>query len=115
MLNIYQKLSKLTGMDEFDLEERYNQVGITFRGYTIHVHTSKKGSKTVTPKDVIEYFAHEAGNMSSGCRTLAGITGDCRNIDDLAKICLEIYKLIKRKDLVREARKHNMEIIQKFP
>jgi hypothetical protein len=110
MLNIYQKLEKLTGMDSETLEQRYNQAGITFRGYTIHVHVSKKGSKVVTPKDVIEYYAHEAGNMTSGCRTLAGITGDWRLIEDLARQCLEIYRLVKRKDLVKEAHKHNMEL-----
>jgi hypothetical protein len=110
MYNIYQKLGKAFGVDEYELETSLNEMGITFRGYTIHVHVSKKGSKTITPKDVVEYYAHEAGNISSGCRTLAGITGDWRPIDELAKQCLSIYKVVKRKDLVKEARKHNMEL-----
>ena len=110
MLNMYEKLSKSFGMDELELEEQLNNMGISFRGYTIHVRLWKDDKHVVTPKDVIEYYAHEAGNISSGCRTLAGMTGDWRPIDTLAKTCLNIYKVVKRKDLVKEARKHNMEL-----
>lgn len=49
---------------------------------------------TVTPKDVAEYYATQANNMSSGCRTLAGHAGDWRPIDHLARFCLNYFKHI---------------------
>lgn len=110
MYNIYNKLGKAFGIDEYELEIALNEMGISMRGYTIHVKTGKKGNIAITPKDVINYYAFEAQNLSSGIRTLGTINGDWRNIDELAKTCLSIYKVVKRKDLVREAHKHNMEL-----
>ena len=50
----------------------------------------------ITVKDVTCYYAHDARNISSGCRTLAGITGDWRPIDILAHECLEWLKFGKQ-------------------
>jgi len=66
----------------------------------------------VTMADVAEYYAHEAGNIVSGCRTLGKITGDWRNIDALAKECLEIFKCVNLKGIRRESRK--LGLVPKF-
>jgi hypothetical protein len=58
--------------------------------------------------DVAKYFAREARSMS-GCRTLAGITGDWRPIDYIAQDCLEYFKEVNVEALRREARKQGIE------
>ena len=110
MKNVYEILEQAFHEDEFELEEQLSNMGISFRGYTIYVTLCKDDKHRVTPKDVADYFAFQAQNMSSGIRTLGTISGDWRCIDELAKQCLSIYKVVKRKDLVREAHKHNMEL-----
>jgi len=35
---------------------------------------------TITPRDVAEYYAGQAGDVQSGLRTLAGHSGDWRQI-----------------------------------
>ena len=49
---------------------------------------------TITLDDVATYFAEEACNISSGCRTIAGLTGDWRPIDQLAQLALEWFKRV---------------------
>ena len=110
MKNVYKILGQAFHMQEETVEETLNNMGMTLRGYTIYVHFEGHKKTRVTPQDVIEYYAHEARNMSSGCRTLAGITGDWRNMDECAKECLNIYKVLKRVELVKYAHKHNMEL-----
>ena len=48
----------------------------------------------VTIDDVVEYYLSQARNIMSGCRTLAGFTGDWRPIDNLAQECLDVFKEI---------------------
>ena len=55
----------------------------------------------VTMADVAEYYAYEAGNLLSGCRKLGAIVGDWRNIDALAKECLEIFKRVNLEGMRR--------------
>ena len=61
--------------------------------------------KRVRIADVAKYFAFEAGNITSGCRTLAGISGDWRCIDDIAQDCLEYFKQVNVEAMRREAKK----------
>ena len=89
------------------LDELY-QEGISFKGKTIYIN-SGKGKVKVTAEDVIYYYAHDARNISSGCRSLGEIVGDWRPIDELAKTCLEIYKVLKRNELVRLAKRNGMQ------
>jgi len=70
------------------------------------------GEHKITIEDVVEYYAYEAGNLLSGCRTIGGITGDWRNIDALAKECLEIFKLLNIERLRSISRKYGL--IPKF-
>ena len=51
------------------------------------------------------FYAHDAKDTYSGCRTLAGITGDWRPIDQLARECLEWFKFINPDGLRREGLK----------
>lgn len=46
--------------------------------------------------DIVRYFSYEVNSMS-GLRTLGTISGDWRNIDELAKQCIEIFKIINPK------------------
>ena len=100
-MNAYEILVEHFG-NEAILEE-LEQSGITFNRKTIYVN-----GKKVTVGDVIYYYAHDARNITSGCRRLGSIVGDWRPIDCLAKTCLQIYKVLKRDQLVREAKKFGM-------
>jgi len=62
--------------------------------------------------DVAEYYAYEAGNLLSGFRTLGAIVGDWRNIDALAKECLEIFKRVNLEGMRRASRK--LGLVPKF-
>lgn len=63
----------------------------------------------ITIGDVAGYYAHEASNITSGCRTIGDLTGDWRQIDSLAKECLEWFKYINVEGIRKETRKHGLE------
>jgi len=71
-----------------------------------------QGEHTITIKDVAEYYAYEANNLLSGCRTLGTITGDWRPVDRIAKECLEIFKCVNIEGIRRESRK--LGLVPKF-
>jgi hypothetical protein len=110
MKDIYEMLEKGLGLNTEELDERLEAYGITFRGSIIYVRTWKDNKIQVTVEDVIRYYRYEAGNLTSGCRTLAELSGDWRPIDNLAKSCLEIYKVIKKPELKKIAHKNGMEL-----
>jgi len=62
----------------------------------------------VTVKNVIAYYVYWAGNIISGCRTLAGYTSDWRPVDRLAKECLEWFKFVNIEELRRESKKQGL-------
>ena len=64
---------------------------------TLHAGVNVFGDRevTITMDDVADYYRNQAGNATySGCRTLAGITGDWRPIDMMARECLEWFKAV---------------------
>ena len=63
---------------------------------------------TITPDDLAQYYATE-GHSTSGCRTLAGHTGDWRKIDHLASIALEWFKRVNRSAMRIAGRRHGLE------
>ena len=63
----------------------------------------------ITIQDVVRYYATQANNIVSGCRSLSGHTGDWRQIDNLAKECLEYFKYVNVETLRREGRKAGLE------
>ena len=65
----------------------------------------------ITLKSVIEYYKTQARNITSGMRTLAGHSGDWRNIDQLAKEALEYFKTVNIDTLKREAQKNGMSLL----
>ncbi|MCU0705582.1 MAG: hypothetical protein MUF18_16530 [Fimbriiglobus sp.] len=62
----------------------------------------------VTPDDVAEFFATQATNLSSGCRTLAGLTGDWRGVSELAQACLDWFKNVNAAGMRRAARRRGL-------
>ena len=66
-------------------------------------------SVTITLADVADYYATEARNMTSGCRTLAGLTGDWRQIDSLASTALDWFKRVNVQGMRRAARRLGLE------
>jgi hypothetical protein len=49
----------------------------------------------ITMDNVADYYRTQAGNAAySGCRTLAGMAGDWRPIDMMARECLEWFKAV---------------------
>jgi hypothetical protein len=63
----------------------------------------------ITPDDLAEFYATQAGNLLSGCRTLAGLTGDWRPISGLADTCLSWFKRVNLKVMRQAARKRGLE------
>jgi hypothetical protein len=63
--------------------------------------------KKITLDDVAKYFAHQAGSLS-GCRSLAGITGDWRCIDNIAQDVLAYFKHINIEGMRRSARRYGL-------
>jgi hypothetical protein len=59
----------------------------------------------VTPDDVAEFYATQAGNLLSGCRTFAGLTGDWRPLSELAKAALEWFKQVNVAGMRRAGRR----------
>lgn len=59
----------------------------------------------ITPGNLAEFFATEAGNLSSGIRTLAGLHGDWRPISNLADIALDWFKTVNAEGMRRAARR----------
>jgi hypothetical protein len=74
----------------------------------IKVRTDQ-GAVKITMDDVAKYFANEAGNIMSGVRTFAGITGDWRPIDELAHMCLEWFKFVNIEGMRRVSWKYGLE------
>ncbi len=64
----------------------------------------------ITPKDVIEYYCKWSGNVTSGCRVIAGYAGDWRPVDRLVKECLEWFLFINIEALRREGRKYGLTL-----
>lgn len=59
----------------------------------------------VTPDNLAEFYATQAGNLLSGCRTLAGLTGDWRPISELAQAALNWFKQVNVAGMTRAARR----------
>lgn len=66
-------------------------------------------SLTVTLDDVAEYYATQARNLSSGCRTLAGLTSDWRYVDQLVSLALGWFKRVNVKGMRAAGRRHGIE------
>lgn len=62
----------------------------------------------VTPDDVAAFFATQARNLASGCRTLAGLTGDWRSISELAQACLDWFKNVNVAGMRKAARRRGL-------
>jgi hypothetical protein len=62
----------------------------------------------VTPDNLAEFYSTQAGNLLSGCRTLAGLTGDWRPISGLADTCLSWFKRVNIEAMRRAARKRGL-------
>ena len=62
----------------------------------------------VTPDDVADFFATQANNISSGCRTLAGLTGDWRPVSELADACLAWFKRVNVAAMRKAARQRGL-------
>jgi hypothetical protein len=67
-----------------------------------------QGVVKITMDDVAKYFANEADNIMSGVRTIAGITGDWRPIDELAHMCLEWFKFVNIEGMRRVSRRYGL-------
>ena len=59
----------------------------------------------ITPTNLAEFYATQANNLSSGIRTLAGLSGDWRPISELANLALVWFKHINVVAIRRAARK----------
>lgn len=94
---IWEKVEEAYG---YDAPSYIVGVGNTFIIVNVEDIISNKSKRLkVTINDVAKYYATQANNIVSGMRSLAGHHGDWRPIDDLAKECLEYFKLINMQGL----------------
>lgn len=91
-----------------DLPDWVKRAGKTFITLSISDWSDSNMSLKVNPDDVAKYYAYEARSMS-GCRTLAGHTGDWRPIDELASFCLEYFKHVNVDGMRKAGRKYGLE------
>jgi len=59
----------------------------------------------IMPANLAEFYATQANNLSSGIRTLAGLSGDWRPISQLADLALSWFKQVNLKGMRRAARR----------
>lgn len=104
----------MKALEKFYLNETPDYVVNAGKTFIVIRVSDWQGSKNlkVTVRDVVLYYRTQANNIVSGCRTLAGHTGDWRPIDALAKECLEWFKAVNIELLRREGRKEGL--IPKF-
>lgn len=62
----------------------------------------------ITMEDVVDYYLTQAANITSGCRSLAGLTGDWRPIDMMARECLGWFRHVNIEGMRRAARKQGL-------
>ena len=65
-------------------------------------------TKRIHIEDVARYYAEEARSMS-GCRSIAGIIGDWRQIDYIASDCLAHFKAVNIEGMRSAGRKFGLE------
>lgn len=66
-------------------------------------------SLKVTIEDVVEYYVSQAGNTTSGIRTLAGRSGDWRPIDGMAAFCLDYFTAMNAEKFDEAAGKRGLK------
>jgi hypothetical protein len=94
-------------LQDYYMGEVPNYVRNAGRTY-ITIKTEDRNSPLkITINDVIRYYREEAGSMS-GCRSIAGLIGDWRNIDRLADECLGYFKMVNVDMLRREGKRVGM-------
>lgn len=103
-------LEELDRLWDYDVPEYIVRVGKSF--IVINAGSDWEGyaQRKITVKDVAEYYATEAGNILSGCRTLAGIAGDWRMVDNVAKMCYQWFRFIDRVGMRRTFRRYGLEL-----
>lgn len=103
---------------DFEIYEMFGSAieAISGRRLRVKVDDVLDGHKVIeiTMKDVIEYYATQANNISSGMRVIGtlggnrGIAGDWRQIDAIANACLESFKILNIEGLRRDAAKQGL-------
>jgi hypothetical protein len=58
----------------------------------------------ITINDVVNYYAKDARNISSGCRKIGMWASDWRSVDSIAELALQYFKKVNLKDLQKASR-----------
>lgn len=101
---------KLLDFYNYEIPDYVKGAGKTY----LIINFGNEWNESVKPRkikitDVARYYATQANNIIAGCRTLAGVTGDWRCIDGIAKECLEWFKVVNIEALKRGCRKLELE------
>lgn len=86
--------------------EKAQKAKLVVRCFTIF---DEQTTVTISLDDLARYYAVEARNLSSGCRTLAGLTGDWRYIDGLASLALMWFRRVNENGMRTAARRHGIQ------
>jgi len=62
----------------------------------------------ITLDNLAEFYTTQAGKLSSGIRTLAGLHGDWRQISELADLALSWFKQVNVEGMRRAARREGL-------
>ena len=84
----------------FERPRYFHRVGKSF----VVVNIAKGNKHKVALKDIARYYATQANNLFSGCRTLGTIVGDWRPIDNLVHELLEYFKSVNIEGLRKACR-----------
>ena len=100
--DIHEKLTAFYGGDIPRYILNAGKTSITLRtGVNVFGDRNVK----ITMDDVADYYRTQAGDAThSGCRTLAGMAGDWRPIDMMARECLEWFKAVNIAGMRRTAK-----------
>ena len=100
-------LDKLGEFYGWDIPDYILQAGKSFIKIRVSDWRGEQDLR-ITPKDVAEYYCKWVGNITSGCRVIAGYAGDWRPIDRLVKECLVWFKVVNIEALRREGRRYGI-------
>jgi hypothetical protein len=92
----------------FDLPEFVVRAGKSFLVINARNVFDETQKIKITLENLARYYAEEACSMS-GLRTLAGLSGDWRPIDELASFALDYFKSVNVVGMRKVGRKFGLE------
>lgn len=91
-----------------NIPDYINNIGKTWVSINIEDPLGEYKLVRIHISDIMDYYKNQAPNISSGMRSIAGVYGDWRMIDNLAREIHELFKCINIKECRKEAKRHGL-------